>query len=419
MASRRTGSTGFGMWYWNPARSAFRWSSAPAYADSAAAGTWPPRPIGSMRTRRMRERPSSPRHGDVAQEDVGRHPFDELERLLRGGRGRDDHAVLLKDQPQGFAGVLLVVDQHDRQAGRRKAGLLRARFAGARRLPAFMGRKGKHHRERAPPPRAGGFRPHQAAMMPDHVANHIETQAQAVVGAGARAVLLPEPLEREGQEPRAHALAAVGDAEPGLLVDGVQTDLDAASGRGELDGVREKVGHGLLQPARIPHHPDRGLPRRPGEDHAFEGGIRRGGVHCHPDHVPQIEQLRDQLEAAGGDARGMEQVFDDAFQGARAALDDPEGALPFRGRQLPFLKQAEPYEDGAQGRSQLVGEQGQELVLQVARLLHPMTRGLLPLQEGVMSRVTQRLWTSRPSLERLLASMRTLFTVPSLARRRA
>ena len=43
----------------------------------------------------------------------------EIEGLPCGGRGRDDHPVLLKDQSQGLARVLLVVDQQDREAVRR------------------------------------------------------------------------------------------------------------------------------------------------------------------------------------------------------------------------------------------------------------------------------------------------------------
>ena len=71
-------------------------------------------------------------HGDVTQEDVGLQAFDEIERLPRGSRGRDDHPVLLEDQSQGLARVLLVVDEQDREAVRRADPAL-TWFAGTRR----------------------------------------------------------------------------------------------------------------------------------------------------------------------------------------------------------------------------------------------------------------------------------------------
>ena len=92
-------------------------------------------------------------HGDVAQEDVGLQALDELARLAsRTGRG-DEHPVLLEDQPQCLARVLLVVDEQDRQA------LLGAAFL----LAQWPGGQGAHalarsrcqreqHRERAARP---------------------------------------------------------------------------------------------------------------------------------------------------------------------------------------------------------------------------------------------------------------------------
>ena len=55
-------------------------------------------------------------HGDVAQKDVGLQALDELERPASRRRRRDEHPVLLEDQSQGFARVLLVVDEQDREA---------------------------------------------------------------------------------------------------------------------------------------------------------------------------------------------------------------------------------------------------------------------------------------------------------------
>ena len=108
-------------------------------------------------------------------------------------------------------------------------------------LRESFARERNERREGSPSPRTGARRLDATAVMFHHVAHHIETQTQAMVGARAGAVLLAEPLEGEGQELRAHSLAAVGDAQTGLPVDGVQGDFDRASGWSELDRVREEV----------------------------------------------------------------------------------------------------------------------------------------------------------------------------------
>ena len=71
--------------------------------------------------------------------------------------------------------------------------------------------QGQQERERAAAPQARAFRAHEAPVVPDHVAHHVEAQPQAVVRAGAGAVLLLEPLECVGQERGADPLAAVAD----------------------------------------------------------------------------------------------------------------------------------------------------------------------------------------------------------------
>ena len=198
------------------------------------------------------------------------------------------------------------------------------------------------------------------------------------MGAGAGAVLLPEPLERERQERGAHPLAVVLDAEPGLMVDPVQADPHVASGWSELDGVRQQVGHGLLQSAGVSPHPERRLPRRPGQGQALEGCVARYGIDGGLDHAAQVHELRVEHEPARRDPRRVEQVLDDALQGACAALDDLERALPPGGIESTLAQQAEPHQYRSERRAQLVGEQRQELVLEMARRLGAMPRALLP-----------------------------------------
>ena len=124
------------------------------------------------------------------------------------------------------------------------------------------------------------------------------------------------------------------------------------------------------------------VPGRPGEGQALEARVARRGVDGDLDHAPEVDELRVEHEPARGDARRVEQVFDDALQRACAALDDLERALLLGGIEPALPQQAEPHQDRAERRAQLVGEQRQELVLEMARRLRPMPRGLLPLHEA-------------------------------------
>ena len=243
------------------------------------------------------------------------------------------------------------------------------------------GGQGKQHREGAAPSRTGALRARDAAVMADHVTDDVEAQPETVVGAGARGVLLAEPLESERQEGRAHPLAVVLDPEPGLPVRRVQGHLDAAPGWRELDGVRQQVRDGLLQPARVTRHPDRHLPVRRVERQPLDRRVPGRGVQGHLDDTPEVDELRAEHEPAGGDARRVEEVLDDALQGARAALDDLEGAVGLGGIGFSLPEETEPHQDRSERRPQLVGEQRQELVLEAARVHRAVPRGLLPLQE--------------------------------------
>ena len=113
--------------------------------------------------------------------------------------------------------------------------------------------------------------------------------------------------------------------------------------------------------------------------------------------------LRVQREPAGGDARGVQQVLDDVLQRARAAVHDLERAGDLVRIGAALAEQAEPEQHRSEGRPQLVREQRQEVVLQVARLLRARRAACSRRRTGVMSRVKQRLWTKRPSRKSALA----------------
>ena len=220
------------------------------------------------------------------------------------------------------------------------------------------------------------------AVVLDHVPHHVEAEPEALVGPRLGAVLLPEALEREGHEAGAHALAGVADAEPRVLERRVDRHVDAAAGRRELDRVREQVRDRLLQAPRVAHDPHRQVGEGAGEQHAVDRRVAAGRLQRLLDDTAQVEALRVQRQPAGGDARGVQQVLDDVLQRARAAVHDlvRSGDLVRVG--APLAEQAQPEQHRSQGSPELVREQRQEVVLQVARLLRARAGRLLQAQDG-------------------------------------
>ena len=106
-------------------------------------------------------------------------------------------------------------------------------------------------------------------------------------------------------------------------------------------------------------------PPRPGATASRAASIDRGQVHRA--HVePQL---------AGDDARDVEDVLDELGLRARVALDGLDGAR--HGRRVELARSrsmwAQP-DDRVERRAQLVGERGQELVLEPVRLLQPLVQ---------------------------------------------
>lgn len=58
-------------------------------------------------------------HGDVADQKIGLHAFDEIERLAGRCRCSDGDPVALQDEPQCLTRVFLVFDEKDAESRRR------------------------------------------------------------------------------------------------------------------------------------------------------------------------------------------------------------------------------------------------------------------------------------------------------------
>jgi hypothetical protein len=135
----------------------------------------------------------------------------------------------------------------------------------------------------------------------------------------------------------------------------------------ELDAVGQQVRHDLLKTRRIAQC--FGGLRFAIEDQrdALCRSRRTDGIDRGLEHWDQIDQRRLDPQLARGDARRVEQVFDDLNLRLRVALNDRDGAVDRIDVYSANPKQVRVAEDCAQGRPQLVGNQREEFVLRTAR----------------------------------------------------
>ena len=106
---------------------------------------------------------------------------------------------------------------------------------------------------------------------------------------------------------------------------------------------------------------------------------RPGGLDRHRDHARHVERLGPQLDLAAHHARDVEQVVDQADEMLHLPLDHRVQALVVGVGGVPQLQQVHGGADGRQGVAQLMGEQGEEVVLlpvgESQRLLGGAARG--------------------------------------------
>ena len=214
-----------------------------------------------------------------------------------------------------------------------------------------------------------------------------EAEAQASLPPRARGVGLAEAVEDVGEERRIDAGPAVLHRDLDVGLDLLQAHVDAPLGRGELDRVREEVPHDLVEPAgvrgegaraRVQHglHPD-GL--------GLDRGLER--VEHGLDHGRGIHRLHLEPHLAGDDPRDVEDVGDEPALEAGVAVDDLDPLLDLRRGERALAQEAGPAHDRGERGAQLVGERGQEVVLQPVRLPRLLGRAVgLAEEAGVVER---------------------------------
>ena len=199
--------------------------------------------------------------------------------------------------------------------------------------------------------------------------------------ARARAVGLAEAVEHVGQE-------IGGDALPGVLHDddrrrggALQPHLDASAARRELDGVRQQVPDHLLQAVGIRVHGPALRLQRGVEHDALALGGGTDGVQRGLDDGGRLHRAHVQAQLAGDDARDVQQVLDELALRACVALDGLQRARRGGLVEPAAAQRDRPAEHGIERRAQLVGERGEELVLDPVGGLGLGARPLLARQE--------------------------------------
>ena len=225
------------------------------------------------------------------------------------------------------------------------------------------------------------------------MAHDREAEAQPAVVAGVGGIALAEALEDVGKDLRADALAGVLDGDHHVGIDPLDARGDAPAPGRELDRVRDQVPDHLPQAVGVAgHQAGRGIedglyldPTRVRRRHQRLDGRRHHGRHLDGAHV--------QAELRPHDARQVEDVRDHLLLRAGVAVDGVEGAGLGGLVQASASQQVDPPDDGGERRPQLVGQGGQELVLDAAgclRLLagviglgqQPLALALRPLALG-------------------------------------
>jgi hypothetical protein len=152
---------------------------------------------------------------------------------------------------QELSGVAFIVNDQNRQAGKRRAAFLNRVAAGSQR--PSNGVDGKVDGECGTETFALAFDGDGATVRLRQVADDRQPQSKAAMFPGMGTVRLPESLEcmREEFASHSHARVAHVDRDAGAFIDRTHLDLDAAARWSELHRVRQQVPENLPEPIGV------------------------------------------------------------------------------------------------------------------------------------------------------------------------
>src|SRR5262245_25671966 len=206
----------------------------------------------------------------------------------------------------------------------------------------------------------------------DDVSDDGQADAQAAILARGRAVGLAKPIEDVRQKSGIDAYAGVRERDLDLALDAPEARFDAPAFIRELDGVREQIPDDLLQTVGVAEdHAVRRLNHLVQND-PFRFGAGPDDIDGGMKDVFDRDRLSVELEAAGDDPRGVEDVLDHLGLRLRALHYHLQRVARLRYGQPAAGEHARPTQDRGERRAQFVRDGGQEFIL------HPVRRfGLL------------------------------------------
>ena len=322
------------------------------------------------------------RQAEVAHQHVGHGVRDARERLLRGLDADHLRAVRLEDDLEALQEIGVVVheehaDPAEADHARPRPENRRLRHRGGRLRDRDPGRNhgdGEQDGEAGAAADAAALRAHGASVELHEIVDEREAEPQAADGARHGGVGLAEAVEHEGQERGVDPQPRVLDHELHRGGSAAEPHPDRAFRIGELHRVRQQVPGDLLQAAGI------AVDHRLAVEAHLEGdALAQSG---RPDGLDRRFHDGSELHPAGLDAElardhpaHVEDVRDEAGLRLGVALDRVERALHHDGVQARRAQHVGPAHDRVEGRPQLVGERGQELVLDAVRLPQGLLRG--------------------------------------------
>ncbi len=156
----------------------------------------------------------------------------------------------------------------------------------------------------------------------------------------------------------------------------VQHHANPPTGGRELDRVGEQVVHRLAETVAVAVHRHGGARCLEGQRQPGLLGARHGRLHRFAHHALEVDLGGPDRESGLLDRHQGEQVVDEAQLPLGTSHDHREEPLPLRAQLLEVGHQLAVADHRGQRRAQLVGDRGEELVLDpVGLLLHPPALG--------------------------------------------
>jgi hypothetical protein len=143
--------------------------------------------------------------------------------------------------------------------------------------------------------------------------------------------------------------------------------MDGRPRGGELDGIRKKIPHDLLEPRGVAPNREVGKLRAEPDTLLLRGGT--DGLYRVFNHVQEIDRLKREPELPRENARHVEEIFDEAQLSQCAPFDGRQARGGGLGVELAGAQHLRPRQDRGQRRTQLVREDREESVFRSIRRL--------------------------------------------------